>query len=697
MGSIPAGNDPFIGGSKTPNAPPPALGGSIAPAQTSVGDPIQGVNPGAPFFARNNRGSNIGIPYLRLCPLGGERNMMGLGRPPMPSDEGENPNLEPVITETNDLRATKLAFILGRRSAEMAGIAGRALTDRNGDPIEGSDRYDGVTGNGMYDYGFQLTINSSYAPGVPGTERFQKLCSLEYLQRYFTNVLCNKGINLGISYSNPNRPMNPGEGDLWESGLMRTANAAAAARYATLQDNGAQVDPNTGAFKQDAALDAAVAAVGPVIGDGLVGASMLVMPDLGKNMGMAGSEAASSTTMRQGIFTRDVGPFLRGKSGMQGHTDESILSGTKDGVPFAVKGPNGTVKHIDPFHISRTAGDELAFGLLERLMEQKGLTDWRPDGIVLSLGADDPSDKLSDEYFKAKEGQLYNVRVQGPAITSSWTGDPALETMPLDKVFVVIVADCWWGDLSNVAPAIKTFVDKVAPLTGSSGTQPALAELRAYLKARNASFDADQVTKGDLASFQADAQAEMDMDKPGDARARSATTSRLCNFRVQVATSSQMVNYSGLRFDRDGTQVVSNDFGYAAAGREKEFLRVPNQSRMGLRLGKNGAEYIVGGWCIGNVLDTSASRGSMPGTGSSIGVRTAPNSMALNVNVQIDWWSADRMWRCFMNKAATADGVTTGSFAPRYGATVPDASIDDINKKHEVAGAASEPELNIGA
>lgn len=65
MGSIPAGNDPFIGGSKTPNAPPPALGGSIAPAQTNVSNPIAGVNPGAPFFARNNRGSNIGIPYAR--------------------------------------------------------------------------------------------------------------------------------------------------------------------------------------------------------------------------------------------------------------------------------------------------------------------------------------------------------------------------------------------------------------------------------------------------------------------------------------------------------------------------------------------------------------------------------------------------------------------------------------------------------
>ena len=64
---LPGGNDPYAGGSKTPNAPPPALGGSIAPAQTGVSNPIAGVNAGTPFFARNNRGSNIGIPYARYA------------------------------------------------------------------------------------------------------------------------------------------------------------------------------------------------------------------------------------------------------------------------------------------------------------------------------------------------------------------------------------------------------------------------------------------------------------------------------------------------------------------------------------------------------------------------------------------------------------------------------------------------------
>ena len=516
--SIPAGNDPFIGGSKTPNAPPPALGGSIAPAQTNVGDPIQGVNAGAPFFARNNRGSNIGIPYMRLCPLGGERNLMGLGRPPLPAgNDKPNASLQKVVTETDDLRATKLAFILGRRSAEKAGIGKSAeLHDVNtGDPLTAFNQDGGaLEGNSLYDYGFQLAINSGYAPGVPGTERFQKLCSFEYLQRYFTNVLCNKGINLGVGFTNADRQLFPGgreKNALWQSGAMRQVNAAAAAR--TLHNAAPGPD------------------VGDDIGAGLAGANMLVMPDLCNLMGMAGSDAAKADEIRQGIFARDHGPFLRGKG-----VETGMLLGTTSNAAGTSVTENGVQKVISPFHVSRTAGDELAFALLERVMESRGLTDWRPDGIVLSLGSDDPSDTLSNEQLQARDGQLFNVRVQGPAIGSSWTGDPALETMPLDKVFVVIVADVWWGDLAGKG-ALETFVNKVAPLVGS-GTpqQPTLQELREYLAARNQELDGDNLVKNDASLGQFDQAAEDSM--------KTKEVTRLCNFRVKLATSSQMINYS---------------------------------------------------------------------------------------------------------------------------------------------------------
>jgi hypothetical protein len=53
-------------------------------------------------------------------------------------------------------------------------------------------------------------------------------------------------------------------------------------------------------------------------------------------------------------------------------------------------------------------------------------------------------------------------------------------------------------------------------------------------------------------------------------------------------------------------------------------------------------------------------------------VRTAPNSAALNINVQVDWWDSDRMWRSFMN----ADN----SLTPRYVKTKSNAMLSPINK-----------------
>lgn len=596
----------------------------------------------------------------RLCPLGGERNMMGLGRPPRADGEAKLTTLQNVITETDDLRATKLAFILGRRSSEKAGVGNSAsLHNSAGDPRTGFNEDAGAGLN--YDYGFQMAINSGYSPGIPGTERFQKLCSFEYLQRYFTNVLCNKGINLGTTFDTaiPGQFNPSGGNEVWKSGMMRSFKAAAAAR----------TDQRTTAATAGYNVDL----VGPDIGSVLDGTSMLNMPDLCTSLGMEGSEAAKVKEIEQGIFARDQGPFLRGKG-----VETGLLMGTQSAAPQTIPGST-TGKGVDPFHVSRTAGDELAFALLERLMESRGLTDWRPDGIVLSLGTDDPSDTLSNEQLQSRDGQLFNVRIQGPAIGSSWTGDPSLETMPLDKVFVVIVADCWWG--TPPTGAIANFLDKVAPNNGSP-QQPGIDFLEQYLAARDTEFSDNLVDSTSIVGFDANAKAAMKGIEPA----------RLCNFRVQLATSSQMINYSGLRFGRDGKQVLGND-----KMTRDEFVRVPNQSRTGLRLGVNGGEYIVGGWCIGNVLDTSASRGSMPGTGSAIGVRTAPNSMALNINVQIDWWDPDRMWRCFMNKESKAvvknsDGAPTGvrgpsttSVVPRYVKTVEDATITAINKQQPKA------------
>ena len=138
----------------------------------------------------------------------------------------------------------------------------------------------------------------------------------------------------------------------------------------------------------------------------------------------------------------------------------------------------------------------------------------------------------------------------------------------------------------------------------------------------------------------------------------------LTNFRLELATSSQMVNYSHHKAGSAASTVYGK------------------RSRMGLQLANNVGEYIVGGWCIGNVMDTAASRGSFPNEASSIGVRTAPNSAALSINVNIDWWDGDRIWRTFSNK----ENKTATRFEPPKGP--PKMAINRTGEKATVDAAA---------
>jgi hypothetical protein len=104
--------------------------------------------------------------------------------------------------------------------------------------------------------------------------------------------------------------------------------------------------------------------------------------------------------------------------------------------------------------------------------------------------------------------------------------------------------------------------------------------------------------------------------RTGESKVVKAT---LRNFRLIRSTSSHMTNYS-------------------------HFNPSSPSSRCGLGLGETHGSYIVGAWCIGNVMDSAASR-------STIGtlVRTTPTSMALNINVNIEWWSGDKLYKHYMD------------------------------------------------
>ncbi len=531
-------------------------------ANTNVSTPAAGVNPGAAFAARNNSGSNIGVPYTRLCPVNNEQP---LGKR---SNDGSTKNMQ---TETQSLRATTLAFILGKRSKFPALRADPASGDRS-----------------------QLHMMHTLMPGMPGTERFQALCSLEYLQLYYKHVLSKHQIKLNETIQNV--LARPDHAYPCPNGKVQLADTDVLANVSDIARQG--------------------------------------------NTTMAASEMGQSPDRYQGIFARDVGPFLRGKG-----VDQSMLQTTTARVLVKDSGKEWT-----PCLRSRNAGDELAFAALNQQLSDLGMHDWQPDGIVLSKGADDPSDKESDAFLNARDGQLYNVRVQGPAITTTWTGDSSMETLPMDRVFCVIIADVWFDASGDAKTAIDNFNTGKAPRTTEGEKQ--LSPSEAYEAFKKTKMEKSQLV---------DTPAKEDefLKKGLDAFKGKSENTVLTNFRIELSTSSQMINYSHLRHSTTARTVNGK------------------RSRMGLKLAEDVGEYIVGGWTIGNVMDTSASRGSFP-TGSTVGVRTAPNTAALNVNVQIGYWDADRMWRTFMNK----EGTTT----PRYQAFKggPTQAINQTGEKKAV-------------
>lgn len=493
--------------------------------------------------------------------------------------------------ETEDLRPTSLAFILGLRGDSKPP---RPL-------LGGFEQAPGIPG---YNIGYQPNI----MPGMPGTERFQQLCSMEYLHEYFKQVLAGKAIALGASYNEQVDVMPP---------TLRTTGPIGVLKAAQHQAESARIPENDPAH--------------PIVADDK---SMMDMPDLTKGMALPGSDAREAPENYQGIFARDFGPFLKGKG-----SSTQLVNCTVGNLPQLYNPGNPDLMKrytMQPFSMTRNFGDEVAFALLDAKLLENGLTDWRPDGIVLSKGVNDPSDKLSDEYLEARDGQLFNIRIQGPAIGTSWTDDRSMEVLPLDKVFVVLVADVWFDvdaltdEDASVAPGPdgkggRASTDTIKSLLGDGNQMKTTEEVESYkvLRAKYLAkpLDEDAFKAMQVAAF--------------NGKAKESTV--LANFRVMVSTSSQMINHSAYKYK--GNQMSDS------TGKRR---RLTGASRMGLTLTNNVGEYVIGGWQIGNVLDTSASRAAMP-QGVNLGIRSVPNSSAMNINVNISWYNADRLYRSFNN------------------------------------------------
>jgi hypothetical protein len=104
---------------------------------------------------------------------------------------------------------------------------------------------------------------------------------------------------------------------------------------------------------------------------------------------------------------------------------------------------------------------------------------------------------------------------------------------------------------------------------------------------------------------------------------------------------------------------------------------------MGLKLGTSISEYIVGGWCIGTVMDSAASRAAMP-DGMSIGPRTAPNTAAINMYVDIEYWSGDKLYRRYANVTGESRGLIRARFeTPEMKSGTPTETVDEPTRDRD--------------
>ena len=560
--SVSPNGDPFRGGGRfAAGLPTSGPTGSIAGANTS-GSLVGGVQGSTPMLARNNRGSNISVPYARVVMHPSGRT--ALPAAPKDQDPSQVTLGKPagdMIVETEFLYSGRVCFILGRRA----------------------NRYDGSDVDRLLGYEAMASastlVNSrtasalhQFAVGGVDQHTFQRMCSFEYLERYFYHVMRKKMIDLGdVAFTNP----------------------------ATTADNTKHLP-----FKYRAS---AAAINNPMNGI----RNKAIIDEIAVQA--KSTFTADAKLAKGGICAVDDGPFLRG------FTLEKTLAPYQRNQQKA----------------SLSLGDALAFEALERELKNIGALDWMPDGIVLSKLDSGGYDRLADDGTDARDGQLYNVTIGGPAISSSWTGDPSMEVLPLDKVFILLVGDVVTKAKAEVE---KLWTDDDAERgtpTGpvdSSGNRT-LNPAKLYDAAFAALIEPDDRvgTEGFLAG-------NKERAKEAKKAAGTAVVQFITNIRVMRATSSQMVVHS-------------------APGK-----------RMGLKLGKFGGEYILGGWCVGTVLDSAASRAMPDGMALMGAVKRQKSQNAAQVSVDIKYCSGDELYRKYMNRGSLGAGGTpsVGTLRTRY-------------------------------
>lgn len=665
--AVTPGNNAFAGGTLTRAGQPTAVSGGLGnPGASGF------TSPGVPAIlsARNNQGSNVRIPYARVVPLHAkdalpvrDLAMVGTGNK--------------TAYEYDGLESGELAWCLGKQFVPRGGTLQALEYSGMAAEMPRTAPRGGAAGGVIISEVPHSQMNGH------GADRAQRLAYTAWVESHFRERVGRQTIDLkGFNVFGETPKVLDSEIAYWAT---------------------------HGAAKGD----------------------MFAMPDLAYIYQTPTSDPvkmplqiANENAMPQGLFVMERGPFLRSIGA--DHRPVTIEAMLPDGTTF-----------ISPQTVDRHIGSDLAQKALEVCLKQNGVFNWVPDGICLSKYETGPNGQ-ADAEMDARAAQLFNVAVQGPAVTKTWTHDPKLQCMPMDKVFMLVVGDLSYSldgngaaqesvkgltaylsrllrtdtgsrttregtpeersDVSNsfrdnakegpaprlleagdtaVENAFKKWVGKdgTVPAEGSRdtvsaawGTDGAGDGILLYEQLnRNDSSDpalpavrarAEYLWSQYRAQFGFSSAGDNPVDELGGDFDKVAAAVRngklgvkhakLSNLRLMRATSSFLAQYSHYKGGMDSTR---HDV---------------RESRCGLPIhygeGSGGGSYIVGGWCIGTVLDSAASRSVFNNV-----VRTAPASMALNISVNIEWWNADKLYQHYQDKEAYVPGseVKAGTVAQR--------------------------------
>jgi len=505
--------------------------------------------------ARNNRGSNVRIPYARLVAV-----------QPNIDNTGHDVSCKRAV-EYDGLHNGELAWILGANSRTSHQTYGQVVS---------------AMGSGS------------------GVNRMQRLASTAWLEKWFEETHANVVIDLG---------------------KIRPCEALKSSNVTWFAGLAPYLAGSTGLYTTDVA-------------------KALVWVHAQTN-----HHPLTIDTNDQGTFVMDISPFLRVAGG-----DTKSIS-----------------KHIDAQHgrLNESSAQlldmpcdivgHLTASAIEMEMRQRRLLDWSPDGIILSKLSSPSDDPMTSTELDARQAQLFNVAIQGPAITTSWTSSNAtpnkqkLECQPMDRVFVCLVAELSYkltdsDELTDAMDKRDTAHNRVVETLkrialakqnrDTNVTQ--LNDLEKVLhshmeEAESAAKHMAGVAQTDTVSASApNAPTSMHdhLEATEKLRAKDllVDSAKLTKFRLLRSTSSHMINHSHFKSEDKNSRC------------QLKFEPYSKETNSGC------AEYIVGAWCVGTVLDSAASR-------SSVGmlVRRAPSSMAMNVNVNVEWWSAKKLYEHFMD------------------------------------------------